>query len=166
MSISEKDRKTLLKAQQGELDAVLMYNALADVVWDVEDAETFRALAAEEGRHAAVFRGLTQQTLTPGKTKAVLLPLLYRVIGKKRLYPLIAKGEYSAESAYAPVAEKYPEVRSVKADEKRHGDTVLALLQEPERKAPPVKAILAGAGVVLAAALRCLKKSCDNKSKS
>ena len=32
MTISKSDRKTLLKAQQGELDAVLMYNALADTV--------------------------------------------------------------------------------------------------------------------------------------
>lgn len=160
MSISKNDRKTLLKSQQGELDAVLMYNALADVVRDAEDAETFRVLAAEEGRHAAVFRGLTQQILTPGKTKAVLLPLLYRVIGKKRLYPLIAKGEYSAENTYAPVAEKYPEVQSVKEDEKRHGDTVLALLRETEGNAPSGKAILAGVGVVLtAAAILCLKKS-------
>lgn len=30
MEISKKDMKVLLKAQQGELDAVLMYNALAE----------------------------------------------------------------------------------------------------------------------------------------
>ncbi|MBE7005352.1 MAG: rubrerythrin [Ruminococcaceae bacterium] len=158
MTMSATDRKTLLKSQQGELDAVLMYNALADVVRDAEDAETFRVLAAEEGRHAAVFKGLTQQILTPKKTKAVLLPLLYKAIGKKRLYPLIAKGEYSAESAYAPVAEKYPEVQSVKADEKRHGDTVLALLRKDGGNASPAKAIIAGTGIALAAAaILCLK---------
>ena len=31
MEISKKDIKVLLKSQQGELDAVLMYNALAEV---------------------------------------------------------------------------------------------------------------------------------------
>ena len=31
MEISKKDMKILLKAQQGELGAVLMYNALAEV---------------------------------------------------------------------------------------------------------------------------------------
>ena len=31
MEISKKDMKILLKSQQGELDAVLMYNALAKV---------------------------------------------------------------------------------------------------------------------------------------
>lgn len=128
MAINNEDMKTLLKAQQGELDAVLMYNALADVVKDENDAETFRRLAAEEGHHASVFRAMTEQTLKPKKTLATLVPLLYKIIGKKRLYPIIAKAEYDAVNTYAPVAEKFPEVESVKNDEHRHGDTVNALL--------------------------------------
>ena len=127
---ADNDRKILLKAQQGELDAVLMYNALADAAKDPADAAAFRRLAAEEGRHAAVFYHLTGTKLEPKKLKSVLIPLLYRVIGKKRLYPLIARGEYSAAKAYAPVAEKYPEAGSVMADEKRHGDTVAGLLAD------------------------------------
>ena len=126
--MDNNDLKTLLKAQQGELDAVLMYKALADVVKDKNDAETFRRLAAEEGHHASVFKNLTNQTLKPKKTLATFLPLLYRLIGRKRLYPIIAKGEYAAVKTYEPVVERFPEVESVKDDEKRHGDTVMALL--------------------------------------
>ena len=126
--MNQNDRKTLLKAQQGELDAVLMYNALADAVRDPHDAGTFRRLAAEEGRHAAVFKNLTGQTLKPKKTLATLLPILYRLLGRKRLYPIIAKFEYGAADTYAPVAGKYPEVQSVKDDEKRHGDAVTELI--------------------------------------
>ena len=128
MSITAEDRTVLLKSQQGELDAVKMYNALAKVVKDPRDAETFRQLAAEEGGHAAVFKALTDEVLKPKDTKAVLLPILYRIIGKKKLYPLIAKGEYDAVKKYEPVAKRFPEVESVKNDEQRHGDTVLALL--------------------------------------
>lgn len=127
-NITTKEMKTLLKAQQGELDAVLMYNALAKVA--KEDAETFQRLASEEGHHASVFKSLTNQTLKAKRTKAILLPILYRIIGKRRLYPLIAKGEYDAVKTYAPVAERFEVVQSVKADEKRHGDTVLALLHK------------------------------------
>ncbi|MCR4594193.1 MAG: rubrerythrin [Clostridiales bacterium] len=129
MNISGEDMKVLLKAQQGELDAVLMYNALADIVKDRKDADTFRQLASEEGRHASVFRELTNQVVKPKKTLATVVPLLYRIIGKKRLYPIIAKGEYDAVKTYAPVAEKFPEVESVKNDEHRHGDTVTELLK-------------------------------------
>ena len=123
------DLKTLLKAQQGELDAVLMYNALAKTVKNEKDAETFRRLAAEEGRHAAVFKQLTNRTLTPKKTLATLLPLLYRLLGRKRLYPIIARFEYGAVDTYGPVAAAYPEVQSVKDDEKRHGDALTALIR-------------------------------------
>lgn len=128
MSISKKDMKILLKSQQGELDVVLMYRALADVVKDKNDAETFIKLAAEEGHHSAVFHGLTQENLKPKKTLAFFMPILYRLIGKKHLYPLIIKGEYNAADNYAPVAERFPEIESVKKDEKRHGDIVASLL--------------------------------------
>ena len=61
--------------QQSELDAVLMYRALADTVKSEADAEVFRRLAAEEGGHAAVFKALTGTTLKPKKTLAALLPV-------------------------------------------------------------------------------------------
>ncbi len=128
MDITQEEMKVLLKAQQGELNAVKMYNALAKTVKDARDAETFRTLAAEEGQHAAVFKELTKQVLKPKNTKAVMLPILYRIIGRKRLYPIIAKGEYDAFKKYESVAARFSEVESVKNDEQRHGDTVLALL--------------------------------------
>lgn len=127
--MTEQDKKTLIKAQQGELDAVLMYKRLATKVKDPKDAETFNRLAAEEGHHASVFKELSGETLKPKSTLAILVPILYRLIGKKRLYPIIAKSEYSAVDTYKPIAEKFPEIESVKNDEKRHGDTVLGLLK-------------------------------------
>ena len=128
MSITAEERIVLLKSQQGELDAVKMYNALAKVVKDSRDAETFRQLAAEEGHHAAVFKAMTNEVLKPKSTKAIVIPLLYRLIGKKKLYPIIAQKEYDAVKKYKPVAARFPEVESVKNDEQRHGDTVLGLL--------------------------------------
>lgn len=126
--MTEEDRKILLKSQQGELDAVLMYNALADACSDPLDRATFQQLAREEGHHASVFHQLTGKTLKPKKGKAILIPLLYKTIGKKKLYPMIAQGEYDAVKTYEPVAAKFPEIESVKTDEKRHGDIVKALL--------------------------------------
>ena len=128
MAISKEERKVLLKAQQGELDAVKMYNALAKTVREEKDAAVFRQLAAEEGGHAAVFKAMTGEVLKPKSTKAVLLPVLYRVIGRKKLYPMIAKGEYDAEKKYSSAAARFSEVESVKNDEHRHGDMVMALL--------------------------------------
>lgn len=92
-------------------------------------AKAFSVLANEEWRHAQVFYAHTHAMLHPKKTKAVLLPLLYRAIGKKRLYPLIAKGEYDATAKYERLIPDFPKVAKVRDDETHHGNMVMALLK-------------------------------------
>lgn len=118
----------LLRSQQGELNAVLMYQRLAKVVKTDKEREAFIQLAKEEGKHASVFHAYTKKVLTPKKTMARVMPILYYLLGKKRLYKLIAKGEYDAAVGYEHLIADFPEVESVKNDEKRHGDIVSGLL--------------------------------------
>lgn len=127
--ITPEEMQALVKAQQGELDAVLMYKALADTVEAERDKKVFLRIAEDEGRHAAVFRKLTGQALKPERTKSVIVPKLYRLIGRDMLYPLIARGEYAAAKKYQPLTGRFPEVESVRHDEKRHGDVIKRLLQ-------------------------------------
>lgn len=122
------DKEAMRKSQQGELDAVAMYDALADVVESERDAAVFRRLSADESGHARVFHYVSHLTLKPNPAKAILIPLLYRTIGRKTTYRLIARGEYSAAKKYEKLLY-YPEVKRIQEDEKRHGDMVLALLQ-------------------------------------
>lgn len=119
----------LLFAQQGELDAVLMYNKLSAKVKDAKDAAAFKQLAAEEGRHASVFHAYTKKVLQPKKTKAIFVPLMYSLVGRKILYPIIAKEEYAAAEKYKEITSVFPEVESVMHDETRHGDIVSGLLK-------------------------------------
>lgn len=126
--ITDQEMRILLKSQQGEMDGMAMYKALAEAVKDPEDADTFKQLAAEEGHHAAVFRKYTRKIVKPKRFKGSLLVCLYRILGRKRLYPLIAQGEYRAYKTYLPVIKRFPEVESVRQDEKRHGDIVKGLL--------------------------------------
>ena len=119
--MTDKQLRILLRAQQGEIDAVLMYNALAKVV-PASDAETFRQLAKEEGHHADVFHRYTQLPLKAGHFKERVVPFIYRVLGRKITYTLIAQAEYRADGGYQPLIADFPEVASVAADETRHGD--------------------------------------------
>ena len=125
---SKAQFKELLRSQQGELNAVLMYQRLAKVVKTDKERDTFLQLAKEEGRHASVFHAYTKETIKPKKTMAIIMPFLYRLLGKKRLYKLIAKGEYDAAVGYEHLIADFPDVERVKNDEKRHGDMVSALL--------------------------------------
>lgn len=47
--MTEKQKKALLFAQQGELDAVLMYRSLSKAAKLKKDKETFLRLASEGG---------------------------------------------------------------------------------------------------------------------
>lgn len=80
--ITDQEMKILLKSQQGEMDGMAMYKALASAVKDPEEAETFKQLAAEEGHHAAVFRKYTRKAVKPKSIKGSLLVFLYRILGK------------------------------------------------------------------------------------
>ena len=122
------EKSILLEAQQGELDAVLMYRALAKVVKDPEDAKVFERLASDEERHAKVFENLTGERLIPKKMKATFVPLLYHLIGKRHLYTIIAQREYGAVRSYESVAANYRTVDDIRRDEKKHGDAVKRLL--------------------------------------
>ena len=126
--MTEDQRKELLRSQQGELDAVLMYQRLAKVVKTEKEQDTFLLLAKEEGRHASVFHAYTKEVLKPQKTMARIMPLLYHLLGRKRLYRMIAKGEYDAAVGYEHLITDFPEVEKVRNDEKRHRDIVSALL--------------------------------------
>lgn len=124
--MDQKQKKILLKSQQGELDAVPMYLRLSEAAKDEELKEIFKQLAKEEGHHAAVFYNITGEKLKPKKFKAIMLPILQKIIGWKLLLRIISKAEYSAYESYEPVVEMFDEVDSVRNDEKRHGD----ILQE------------------------------------
>lgn len=127
--LTRKQKKILRKSQQGEVDAVFMYKRLARVVKDAEDQKAFIRLSGDEARHAAVFYKYTGRSRIVNPAKGIFIPLMYRLIGKEKLYPLIAKGEYDAAEKYKDVIDEFPEVEEVMNDEIHHGDAVNGLLK-------------------------------------
>ena len=61
--MTENQRRKLIKAQQSELDGVETYLMLADIVNNEADKEAFKKLAADEGRHASVFKLYTGENI-------------------------------------------------------------------------------------------------------
>ena len=128
-TLTEKQMKECLTAQQGETDAVYMYEKLAKNVKDEADKNAFIRLAGDEARHAEVFRKYTNRVIRPKKTKGVVVPLMYKILGKKKVYPIIAKAEYDSAEKYKHLLSDFPEVETVMNDEVHHGDAVKGLLK-------------------------------------
>ena len=126
--ITMDQMNALVTAQQGEEDAVYMYEQLAKTVRDEADREAFLRLAGDEKRHSDVFRKYTCMDVKANPAKGIFVPLMYRVLGKKRVYPIIAKGEYDAAEKYKHIIDDFPEVVEVMNDEVHHGDAVKGLL--------------------------------------
>ncbi|MBR1649740.1 MAG: rubrerythrin [Lachnospiraceae bacterium] len=134
-----------IEPQQGELNGVETYLSLAKIVHNKKDAETFVKMAADEGRHAAICKKYTGVSLSPKKGQATLAVYAYRILGKRILYPFIAIGEYIAIPKYEKLMKEFPELESVKNDEKRHGDTVLSLLKNGQYNDRPLLPYILGA---------------------
>lgn len=124
------DIKQLLAAQQSELDAVILYKALAEKMKKESDKELMLSLAADEGRHAAILREITQQTLQPKSGLKNLTMPLYALCGKKIAFSIISKVEYAGGDTYKKFFEKYPQTKQIAADEVKHGDMLKNALKK------------------------------------
>jgi len=49
--ISKEKKVQLIKAQQGELDAVIVYRRLAEAIKDIKIEKVLLRIAADEGKH-------------------------------------------------------------------------------------------------------------------
>ena len=98
--MDDKTLKALLGAQQGELDAVLMYQSIAKKIKNEEIKALLLDSAKDEGRHASVFHKITKIDLRPKRTLAILVPILMTILGKKLVFRVIAKSEYGVKGSY------------------------------------------------------------------
>lgn len=125
--MSSDNKNILLSAQQGEVNAVLMYREFAKITKDEKLKKIFLEAAADEGRHASILSKYTNQKLQPQKAQAKLLGIAYRLLPKKLIFFAISKGEYAGGDSYKPHLDKYPEFEEMMNDEYRHGDTFKSL---------------------------------------
>lgn len=132
--LTKEELKQFTKFQQAELDGVEAYKALAGATDDEYEKEVFLKLAADEGKHAAFFRGFTDKALKPKKAQAFMLSKMFRAAGRKKIFKTVSDAEYAGYDMYTPYLEKFPSIADVREDEKRHGDTMKELLNRALEK--------------------------------
>lgn len=127
MELSDKERKVLIKAQQGEMDAVLMYTNLARVVENKAHKDQLKLMAAEEGKHASILKTYTGEVLKPKAGKSMMILLLLRILGLKNITKILSKNEYKAADRYDPMTEKFKKLKELASDERKHGAQILKI---------------------------------------
>ena len=120
--ISKEQKAQLIKAQQGELDAVIVYRRLAEAMNDSKLEKVLLRIAADEGKHAGILKKYTGETLRATKAKALLVMFMYRILGFKFIRKMLAKGELKAVKGYALLVADFPKIDKIVSDEALHAD--------------------------------------------
>mgnify|MGYP002622979080 CR=1 FL=1 len=115
------DIEALISSQQVELDAVLLYKALADLCKNEEEKNTFLSMAADEGRHAAILKEYTGALLKPSDKLAKMAAAMYKNGGKKLLLRIMSEFEINSYFTYQKYFVNYPKIANIASDEVRHG---------------------------------------------
>lgn len=126
--MTEEQKLQLVKAQQGELNALLIYKRLAKITKHPKGNEVFSEIAADEGRHAAILRSYTNEVLKPKAGKAMLVGFLYKLLGHNFVISLLEKGEMKSIKSYGPLKGDFPKIQQIMDDELRHAEMAKSLL--------------------------------------
>lgn len=129
----EDVKKELIKAQQSELETVVIYKYLATVAKDEEMKATFNKMATEEGRHAGILRKYTSTTLQRKDKPGFMFRLMTRVLGIRFAMKMMVMTEMKTAEAYAPMATAVPLMRDVVNDEKRHRKALQRFIDEKRK---------------------------------
>ena len=126
---NKTDLEKLIASQQTELDAVLLYQKLAELTDNEEHKKALLSMAADEGRHASVLKGITGAQLKPKDTLAKAAAAMYKIGGKKVLFPFMSEFEISSFFSYKKYFTKYPEITKIASDEIRHGHLLIEMMK-------------------------------------
>lgn len=123
-----KMRTQLMKAQQGEIDAVILYRKLADLVKDTECSKKLFKIAADEGKHAAILRRYTGQVLKANERKSLAVVIMYKLFGLNFVLKVLSRGEFKSAKEYSLLVEDFPNIKEIVEDEALHGELMRSML--------------------------------------
>jgi len=109
-----------------ERDAILLYDALAEIERDPRRAAAFRHIVGNERRHASIWadklraQGAVVPPEAGPRLRVRIIISLARLFGTKAVGDLVQALEGDEEEAYG--IQPSPEVESIAADERRHAE--------------------------------------------
>lgn len=122
MNITEQQKKELIKLQQGELSGVIIYRKLAKKVRNPADVEALLRIAKEEQQHSEIFLSITGVETKGAGYLGPMIGILFSLLGPKKLFNMVAQGQYDAAKKYESWVKIFPSLEKVISEEKQHGD--------------------------------------------
>lgn len=128
--ISRENRQQLLTLQQEEINGYQTYDLLSKIVKDPKNSKVLQRISEEELKHYKVWKTYTQQDVSPSKRKIRFFYWISRLFGLTFGIRLMELGEEKVQLVYKKLIDVIPEAAKVLADEEKHEDELLDMLDE------------------------------------
>jgi len=128
--ISEETRQIILKIQQKEVTEQAIYKNLSKRVKKQSDRELLQRISEEEGYHSNLWSKYTGKKLKPKGLKVFLYSLLSIIFGYTFVIKIMEKNEILSKETYNKLAEEIPIASKIYADEQRHEQALIEMLDE------------------------------------
>lgn len=128
--LTEQTRKLLLSYQQSEITDHVLYSRIASREKEPKNKAVLERIAAEEVRHAAIWRKYTGQDVKPRYWTIFWYGLVSWLLGYTFVIKLMEKGEYTTGKKYEQLLKDIPEAARIVEDEQHHEEDLAALLDE------------------------------------
>jgi len=128
--ITDDQRQQLLAIQQEEINGARTYDRLSKMVKDPHNSEVLKRIANEEVKHYQIWKGYTGKDVAPNKWKIRFFFWVSRLFGLTFGIRLMELGEEKVQVIYTDLIKKIPEAEQVLADEEKHEDELLEMIDE------------------------------------
>ena len=129
-------------SQKNEITEYRIYTRLANLEKDPHNRALLLNIAADEKAHYDFWASHTNVQIAPNRLKVLAYVLIARVFGLTFGLKLMEKLEEGGQRTYVSLTRELPELAAVHADEERHEQELLSLLNE--RKLNYISSIVLG----------------------
>lgn len=134
MSITQEQKKKILILQKEELNGHHTYLKLAGAIKDEHNAQVIRRIAQEELNHYQIWQHYTEAETKPNTMRIRFYFWLSKLFGLTFGIKLMEQGEEKAQEKYSELVDSIPEAAQILAEEEKHEDELLEMLDEESLK--------------------------------
>ena len=129
-SLSAKAQAMVLRSQREEETGALIYAFIAKHEKNADNAALLAKMSADEQTHAAYWQSISRKKTSPDRWKLFRLKMLSRILGYTFVLKRLIRDETGAVSEYESLKDEIPDAARVQADEMRHENELVNLLDE------------------------------------
>ncbi len=129
-ALSPAVQQAVLRSQKEEETGALVYDFMARREKNPENKAILARMSADEKSHAGYWQSISGKPVRADRLKVLWLKIVSRILGYTFVLKRILADEEGAVTGYDQLKAAIPDTERVQADEQRHEEELIAMLDE------------------------------------